>query len=219
VRHAPACDRASCHQVCGSTIYLVRHGWHTSLVIKRCEISTADWPESVAIPNANFIEVGWGDEDYLCSRFLNPLVLVKAGCLPSRGAIHVAGFQESPKVFFDESQIIEIKVTPQEMRKLCRFIHHSYARDQNGCPIHLRASLYGCGGIYRANGYYFVPNTCNIWTAKALVAAERPVAVALCTFAQPLVCQSKSFGREVQQRSTVLPVLYPFLNFHSPHLH
>ncbi len=218
-RHASDCAELSCDQNGATTIYLIRHGWHTSLAVKRCEISTADWPESMAIQNANFIEVGWGDEGYLCSHFLNPLVLVNAGCLPSRSAIHLAGFRAPPEVFFDESQIIEIDVSPDKMRKLCRFIHQSYARDDNNCPIYLEPSLYGAGGIYRSKGHYYLPNTCNIWTAKALAAAEIPVAVPLCTFAQPLVCQSKSFGREIQKGSTVLPVMYPFYNFNRPRGH
>jgi hypothetical protein len=173
----------------------------------------------MAIRNANFIEIGWGDEGYLCSRFLNPLVLLKAGCLPSRSAIHVAGFREPPEVFFAESQIIEMNVAPHKMRELCRFIHESYARDEDKCPIYLGTPFYGVGGIYRANGRYYLPNTCNVWTAKALAAAEIPVTVPLCTFAQPLVCQSKSFGHEVQKGSTVLPVIYPFCNFDRPHSH
>ncbi len=213
---APIHAQVCCDQACSNSIYLVRHGWHTSLAVKRCEISTVDWPESLAVGNANFIEVGWGDEDYLCSGFLNPLVLVKAGCLPSRSAIHVAGFRKSPGVFFKESQIIEFKVSPCQMRKLCRFIRESYARDRKNCPIYLGSALYGCGGIYRASGHYYVPKTCNIWTAKALEAAGIPVVVPLCTFAQPLVCQSKKYGREVKKGTAVLPVMYPFVNFNRP---
>lgn len=216
VWHRPDAVKLPCDQICTRKIYLIRHGWHTSLAVKRCEIFVGDWPESTAIQDGNFIEVGWGDEDYLCSRFLNPLVMVKAGCLPSRSAIHVAGFHQPPEVFFENSQIIEIDVPAEKMRKLCRYIQQCYARDRHGCPIKLGPSIYGVGGIYRANGHYYLPKTCNIWTANALAAADIPLVVPLCTFAQPLVCQSKSFGREVNKRSTVLPVMYPFFNFDRP---
>ncbi|NND96153.1 MAG: DUF2459 domain-containing protein [Pirellulaceae bacterium] len=207
-----ACDQIECFQ----KVYLIRHGWHTSLVFNRSGISPVDWPESTAIQNANFIEVGWGDEGYLCSSFLNPFVMAKAGCVPSRSAIHVAGFAERPETFFDESQIIEFQLTSSQMRKLHRFIHASYARDQNDCPIRLAPSKYGVGAIYRSTGYYYLPNTCNVWTARALAKAEVPVAAPLSTFAQSLVLQSKCVGRETQKRSTVLPVIYPFCNFDSP---
>ena len=218
-RHALDSTRPSGEHVCAQTVYLVRHGWHTSLAFDRCQVSTVDWPESLTLQNSNHIEVGWGDEDYLSSHFLNPLLAVNAGCLPSHSAIHVAGFQEPPEVFFDQTHVIEIKVTPDEMRKLCRFMHESYARDEKGCPIYLGESLYGVGGIYRSNGCYYVPKTCNVWTAKALAVADLPVAVPLCTFAQPLVWQSKAFGREVHKGSTVLPVIYPFFNFDRPQRH
>ena len=203
-------------EVRSNSIYLIRHGWHTAVAVKRCEISTADWPESMVFQDANIIEVGWGDEAYYRARFMNPLVMAKAAFLPSRSAIHVVGIREPLEVFFKDSQIIEIKITTEQMRKLCRFIHDSYARDQNGVPRQLCAAHYGTGGIYRANGRYYLPKTCNVWTARALAAAECPVAVASCTFADPLVLQSKRFGKEIQKRSTFLPVIYPFLNFEPP---
>jgi uncharacterized protein (TIGR02117 family) len=203
-------------EVRSNSIYLIRHGWHTGLAVNRSEISTADWPESMVFQDAKFIEVGWGDEAYYRARFMNPLVMAKAAFLPSRSAIHVVGIREPLQGFFAESQIIEIKVTPRQMRKLCRFIHDSYACDENAAPRQLCAAHYGSGGIYRANGRYYIPNTCNIWTARALAAAECPVAVPLCTTAEPLVVQSKRFGTEVQKRSTMLPVIYPFFNFEPP---
>ena len=199
-----------------NSVYLIRHGWHTGLAIKRTEISAADWPESEVFHDANFIEVGWGDEAYYRARYMNPFVLANAAFLPSRSAIHVAGIRQPPEVFFEHSQIIEIKITPKQMRKLCRFIHDSYACDESGSPRYLAPALYGSGGIYRANGCYYIPKTCNVWTATALAAAECPVAVPLCTIAPPLMLQSKMFGVEIQKKSTILPVIYPFVNFESP---
>ncbi len=212
LNHAPlATDDACCNSV-----YLIRHGWHTALAVKRAEISPVDWPESLALDDANFVEIGWGDASYLRAGFMNPIVMLNAALLPSRSAIHVAGFREPLEVFFEDSQIIEIKVTPGQMRKLCRFIHDSYKCDANDSPRLLGSALYGSGGVYLSNGYYYIPNTCNIWTAKALKAADCPVAVPLCTIAHPLVLQSKRFGHEIKKSSTVLPVIYPFCNFRRP---
>ena len=115
------------------TIYLIRHGWHTGLALKRAEIPASAWPESQLLEDANFIEVGWGDEAYLRSSFMNPFVMLNAAFLPSRSAIHVAGIRHSPENFFAHSQIVKIPVTDQQMHSLCRFIHDSYARDDTGC--------------------------------------------------------------------------------------
>jgi hypothetical protein len=101
----------------------------------------------------------------------------------------------------------------------CQFIRDDYQRDANGAPQYLGPALYGTGGIYESRGYYFLPNTCYVWTAKALAAADCPVAVPLCTVAQPLVLQSRMFRQEVQKGSTLLPVIYPFVNFDRPPNH
>lgn len=201
---------------CQHTIYLVRHGWHTGLALRTSEISTVDWPESMVFEDEDFIEVGWGDQAYLAARFPHPLILINAAFLPSRSAIHVAGIRGPVGKFFADSQIVAIRISSRQMRQLCRFIHESYRCDANGNPRLRSAALYGSGGIYSASGYYYVPNTCNVWTAKALSAADCPVVVPLCTFASPLVFQTKSFGDEVQPGSNLLPVIYPFVNFDRP---
>ena len=102
------------------------------------------------------------------------------------------------------------------MRLLCRFIHESYHCDKQGNPQFLAPALYGSGGIYSSEGCYYIPKTCNIWTAKALAAAECPIVVPVCTIAGPLVLQARSFGDEIQKGANFLPVIYPFVNFDRP---
>lgn len=46
------------------TIYLVNHGWHVGIVLKRADISNVLWPESNDFSNARYLEVGWGDKEY-----------------------------------------------------------------------------------------------------------------------------------------------------------
>ena len=210
-----AIDRDVGCQSGSKSVYLVRHGWHTSLVFKRAEISSCDWPESQQIPAACFVEVGWGDEAYLKSGCPNPLVLANAACLPSRSALHVTAIRDSLGCFFPKSQIVRVKLSACQMRKLCRFIHDSYAHNDCGCPIRVAPAIYGAGSIYRADGCYYLPKSCNVWTAKALEAAGCPVAVPLCTLATPLMLQAKAFGCEIKKGSKV-PAIYPFLNFHRP---
>ena len=198
------------------SVYLVRHGWHTGLIVRRCDVCAQDWPEIRLFDDSTFIEVGWGDAGYLCSKLPGPIVLANAAFLPSRSAIHVAGFDCPPEIFFQDSQIIEIKMSAERVGRLCRFVHHDLARDDAGGLRRLGPPIYGRGGIYQSKGYYFLPNTCNVWTARGLAAADCPVAVPLCTIAPPLVLQSKRFGREIHDGLGKLPVIYPFVNFDRP---
>lgn len=199
-----------------AAIYLIRHGWHTGLALRTCDLFVDEWPEAIRFHDAQFIEIGWGDEAFYRSRFMWPWVVAHAAFLPSRSAVHVAGIHESLETFFPDSQIMEIPVTADQLRSLCRFMHRSYAHDDRGVPHYLGPALYGRGGFYRSTGYYFLPNTCNVWTARALAAAKCPIAVPLCTTAQAVVWQTRGFGREIQKRSHVLPVIYPFVNFDRP---
>ena len=184
----------------------------TRLAIRPADIPPEQWPEAQSLKAATFIEVGWGDAAYYQSPFINPVVVATAAFLPTKSAIHVAAIQQPLEQFFPESEIVQISLNRRQMQKLCRFIRDSYARDEGGDPQYLGPAIYGRGGFYRANGYYYLPKTCNVWTAKALEAAGCPVLVPLCTLAQPLVLQTKPFADHVQTASP-LPVIYPFINF------
>ena len=107
-------------------------------------------------------------------------------------------------------------MSSQQVGQLCRFISNDYARDENGGPQYLGPALYGTGGIYQSKSYYFLPNTCNVWAARGLAAADYPVVVPICAVAQPLVMQSKTFGQEIHNGSSIVPVMYPFVNFNRP---
>ena len=45
-------------------IYIVRHAWHTGLVVKYDDIDPRLWPEKDDFPEALYLEVGWGDRDF-----------------------------------------------------------------------------------------------------------------------------------------------------------
>ena len=216
---SPSPKTADCDSPeCSKSIYVIRHGWHTGIAIKRSDISFCQWPEIQSLCDCEFVEVGWGDEGYLRSRFPNPVVMANAAVLPSRSAIHVVGLPCSPEKYFSESQVVKIPVSSSQMTKLCQHLHECYASDDGDRPQKVARPKYGHGngGVYRANGYYFLPNTCNVWTARALRAADCPVIVPLCVLSRPTMIQTKCIGTEINQGSDILPVLYPFVNFKRP---
>jgi hypothetical protein len=46
------------------TIYVVAHGWHTGIVIRRDDIPAEAWPEHRRILAARFLEAGWCDQAF-----------------------------------------------------------------------------------------------------------------------------------------------------------
>ena len=92
----------------------------------------------------------------------------------------MAAFNCPPEIFFQDSQIIEIKMSAERVGRLCRFVHHDLARDDAGGLRRLGPAIYGRGGIYQSKGYYFLPNTCNVWTREDW---PQPIAPSPCHFA------------------------------------
>ena len=44
------------------TIYLVRHGWHAGIVVKRADVPPGTWPQHNEFPGAEYLEVGWASD-------------------------------------------------------------------------------------------------------------------------------------------------------------
>ena len=64
------------------TIYLVSHGWHAGIVVKRADIPPGTWPQHNDFPEAEYLEVGWGDKDYYMTPEPHFGITLKAGLLP-----------------------------------------------------------------------------------------------------------------------------------------
>ncbi|MBI2017354.1 MAG: DUF2459 domain-containing protein [Candidatus Rokubacteria bacterium] len=45
-------------------VWVLGHGWHTSLVVRREDVDRRLWPEVDDFPGARFVEVAWGDRDF-----------------------------------------------------------------------------------------------------------------------------------------------------------
>ena len=76
------------------TIYLVSHGWHAGIVVKRADIPPGIWPQHKDFPDSEYLEVGWGDRDYYMTPSPHLGITLKAGLLPTASVLHIVGFSE-----------------------------------------------------------------------------------------------------------------------------
>jgi hypothetical protein len=53
------------NEASAKTIYLVSHGWHVGIVVKRIDIPDDVWPNLKNFANADYLEIGWGDKGHL----------------------------------------------------------------------------------------------------------------------------------------------------------
>lgn len=176
-------------------IYLVSHGWHTGIVIKRAELPVSLLPERRDFPEAEYLEFGWGDREFYQTPAFSLALALKAAFMSSGSVLHVAGFGSEVTHYFPASEIVEFKLSRQGFERLVGYIHESFARAGPEALAPLGPGLYGESQFYRARGTFHLLNTCNTWAAKALAAAGYPLSPA--NMADGLMSQARRFGRPV----------------------
>lgn len=182
------------------TIYLVSHGWHAGIVVKRADIPAGFWPEHNEFPGAEYLEVGWGDKDYYMTPKSGLWITLKAGLLPTASVLHVVGFDIPVTRYFPHSEVIRIDLSEAGLERLLRHIENNYARDENAVSRSLGPSLYGDGQFYLSRETYHVFNTCNVWTARALREAGCPITPAANLRVETLLDNVAKFGTVIQTR-------------------
>ena len=183
-----------------AAIYLVSHGWHAGLVIKRADIPAGVWPQHNEFPGAEYLEVGWGDKDYYMTPDAGLGITLKAGLLPTSSVLHVVGFNASVTQYFPHSEIIRVDLSVAGLERLCRYIENSYARDESTSSQSLGPSLYGEGLFYLSRESYHAFNTCNAWTARALREAGCPLRPVTNLRVNTLMTNVAKFGTVIQAR-------------------
>lgn len=182
------------------TIYLVSHGWHAGIVIKRAEIDPAIWQEADDFPSAEYLEVGWGDKDYYQTPDPDWGITLKAGLLPTDSVLHIVGFRGAVTRYFSASEVIEVGLSESGFKALCRYISASHQRDPAGKAERLGPGLYGNSRFYRSHETYHLFNNCNAWSARALKKAGKPITPSSIITVDQLMSGVRDFGKVIQSQ-------------------
>lgn len=167
----PGARPASAVEAPTRTIYVVSHGWHTGIVLRRADAPRWLWPESADFPDAEYLEVGWGDRDYYRATDPGLWLAFKAAVWPTPGVLHVVGFRGPVSAYFPASDVVALVVTEPGIDRLVALIGASHERDAGGRAVPLGPGLYGHSRFYASRERFHLFRTCNVWTAQALVAA------------------------------------------------
>jgi uncharacterized protein (TIGR02117 family) len=175
-------------------IYVVSHGWHTGLIIRREDIRKEFWPAAGDFGPAKYVEVGWGDDGFYRAEKITVAITLDALFWPSASVLHIVAVND-PVSEFPGSRLAAVELSPQGFDRLCEFIHQTHAYSSNGNPMRLGPGLYGESQFYRARGKYYFPKTCNHWTAKALRRAGCPITPIYSITAGNVLFQSRRFAQ------------------------
>jgi len=180
------------------TIYLVNHGWHAGIVLRRADIPDNIWPKLGNFPDMEYLEVGWGDKDYYQIPDPHLGFILKAALLPTASVLHIVGFNDHVSAYFPYSEIIRIELSSAGFERLSRTIASSFALDKAGNTTSPSPGRYGNSRFYLSRETYHLFNTCNVWTARALRTAGLPITPATATSVGNLMSQARKFGVVVQ---------------------
>jgi uncharacterized protein (TIGR02117 family) len=178
------------------TVYLVAHDGHTGIAVPRADIPAGLWPESREFPQAEYLEVGWGNRDYYYGRNQGLWGTLNA-VLPSPSVLHVAGFRSSPPDDYRANEIIELTVPVDGFGRLVRYIHDAFERAGAWPAAALGPGLYGESRFYPARDSFHLFRTCNVWTAQALRVAGLPFHDSITMGG--LMSQAREMGKSVNR--------------------
>ena len=163
--------------------YVVRHGWHSGIVVNRADIPLDAWPRGVKAHDfvgCRCLELGWGDRAFYTAPHPTVLMALRAALFPSPSVLHVAGFAEPPAKLHQWAEVVPVPCTREELAALCRALGESFARDAIGRAVDLGMGLYGYKShFYAARGSYWLGDTCNSWTLRELRASGLPTRLGL----------------------------------------
>ena len=175
-------------------VYLVAHDGHTGIAVPRTDIPAGLWPESREFPQADYLEVGWGNRDYYYGRNQGVWSTLRA-TLPSSSVLHVAGFRGPPAEHFRANEIIELTLPLDGFGRLVRYIHDAHERPEALPAAALGAGLYGDSRFYPAWEPFHLFRTCNVWMAQALRVAGLPFQDAITM--EGLMSQAREMGKPI----------------------
>lgn len=174
------------------------NGFHSGLAMRRRDIPSDIWPELDLLPDHDWVEVGWGSEIFYRAKRITPGVVLGA-FFPNPSVLHIVGWDDSPREIFP-GDLVRLEIDRADFGKLCQFIHDSYRFDGDQRPIDLGVGIYGDSRFVRARGLYYFPNTCNVWTARALAKAGVPIVPELCSTAGAVMAYGGRAGTVIPRR-------------------
>ena len=115
---------------------------------------------------------------------------------PGPAVLHVASFDLEVGEFFKGETRHQIAVSAEGVARLGRFVAAAFADQKSPLPAATSAGNYGANSRFvAANGSYYFPNTCNVWTANALLAAGLDVTPSLAVTSRALLHQVRQIGK------------------------
>jgi uncharacterized protein (TIGR02117 family) len=151
-------------------VFVSSNGWHTDITIARADIPAGKIPESADFAHAQYLQFGWGDENY----YTEPdpgLGTTLGAAFPGPAVVHLAGLSRRPAETFTGVEEVTLTLDEATFVRLVDFLHGSFERGGEARATSSGPGVYSFSRFYPATGEFHLFNTCNTWTARALAHA------------------------------------------------
>ena len=165
----PAVDCEARH---GVEVEIVRHRWHTGIIVPREQLGDELAFLGQQFPDARWFEIGWGDREFY-RKPDSTWLIIRSLFWPTASALHVVGL-EKPAPELPHRDLLTLTLSPEEMARLRRAISADFQR-RRGETLRIEPGLYGNSWFYEARGRFWFARTCNTWTAERMAGAGVPL--------------------------------------------
>lgn len=149
-------------------VFVVSHGWHTGLVIPAADLQQRLPALKARFHDTPYLELGWGDKGFYQAKEITSGLTLRAIFWPTESVVHIVSVPTAATAYFPYSEVEGVCLGESGFSSLLTFVVNSFARDERGEIVALKNGIYGDSQFYAGFGEYFLLNTCNKWTAKAL---------------------------------------------------
>lgn len=157
------------------TVYVVRHGWHTGIVVAHDDLPPGRLPEADDFPQARFYEFGWGDREYYPALDPTPIMALAAAFASTAAAMRLRALDQPPAGGDPEVDVVGISLTRPEIDHLTAKIAADFDRPEGGRAAVIARHASSASNFYPAHGQFHLFNNCNTWVATKLAATGLPV--------------------------------------------
>lgn len=182
-----------------SAIYVVQHGWHAGIAVRRSDVPDHRWPTLEDLPDARYLEIGWGEAKYYPGMTRGVWGMMRAGLWPTGSVVHAVPVPDSVSGSFPRNRIVRVPVGPTELDALAAYVAASFAGDGDDSIRPVAVGLYVGSHFYPSSLTYHAFNNCNHWAAGALEAAGCDTAPRWTFTVGQVMRQARDCGTLVQE--------------------
>lgn len=194
------------------SIFVVDHGWHTGLIVTGEEVNEAVPGLSSRFGHPAYYEIGWGDKGFYQAQEITSGLTLQAMFWSEGAVLHVVAFSEDPAKYFSGEPIVSTCLSEKEMTSLKLYIASSFYHSPSDSILALRPGIYGNSEFYDGEGRYYMMNTCNKWTAKALQSSGLEIQPFLKLTASSVMNYIGKERRRCTDKSNFFPITSSMLN-------